>query len=121
VRQLETNCRLLGAAQVTVRQGDALRLLEQGPQAAGLSPFGIVFVDPPFGTGLVAPVLEQLRGRGWLTPDAFVYVEQETGLPAPADWEILRERTGGQAHGLLLCPPVRAEASGSPHGGQTGF
>jgi 16S rRNA (guanine966-N2)-methyltransferase len=79
-RQLEANCRLLGAGQVTVRQDDALRLLAQGRDAAGLMPFNVVFVDPPFQKGLVAPVLEQLLGGGWLAPDARVYVEQESRL-----------------------------------------
>jgi 16S rRNA (guanine966-N2)-methyltransferase len=104
-RQLEANCRLLGAAQVTVRQDDALRLLAQGREAAGPVPFGIVFIDPPFEQGLVAPVLERLLGGGWLAPEARVYVEQESRLLAPSGWEVLRERTGGQACGFLLARP----------------
>ncbi len=68
--------------------------------------FNIVFVDPPFGQGLVAPVLERLRSGAWLAPGARVYVEQESALPAPAGWTILRERTGGQARGLLLVSPL---------------
>lgn len=114
--QLEANLRLLGAKAVTVRRADALRLLAQGPQAGGAAPFDIVFIDPPFGQCLVAPVLERLRGGGWLAPRARVYVEQESGLPAPADWDIVRERIGGQAHGLLLVEPKdsgRAVASES--------
>ncbi|MFO8005766.1 16S rRNA (guanine(966)-N(2))-methyltransferase RsmD [Thioalkalivibrio sp.] len=116
VDQLEANLRLLGAKAVTVRRADALRLLAQGPQAGGAAPFDIVFIDPPFGQCLVAPVLERLRGGGWLAPRARVYVEQESGLPAPADWDIVRERIGGQAHGLLLVEPKdsgRAVASES--------
>jgi 16S rRNA (guanine966-N2)-methyltransferase len=115
-RQLEANCRLLGAAQVTVRQDDALRLLAQGRETAGLDPFDLVFVDPPFEKGLVAPVLEALLDGGWLAPDARVYVEQESGLPPPAGWEVLRERTGGQARGFLLTCPDSAgnEECGAP-------
>jgi len=114
--QLEANCRLLGAGQVRVQQGDALRLLAQGPQALGPAPFDIVFIDPPFAKGLIAPVLEQLRGGGWLAPGARVYVEQESGLPAPSDWEILRERIGGQAHGLLLALPSASNGAEAPGG-----
>jgi 16S rRNA (guanine966-N2)-methyltransferase len=123
-RQLEANCRLLGAAQVTVRQDDALRLLAQGPEAAGLDPFDLVFVDPPFEKGLVAPVLEHLLGGAWLVLDARVYVEQESRLPVPAGWDVLRERTGGQARGLLLARPdgarmaeSAAPTAASPGGG----
>lgn len=112
--QLEANLRLLGADGVTVRRADALRLLAQGPEAAGLTAFDIVFVDPPFGKGLIVPVLESLRGGGWLAPRARVYVEQEGSLPAPADWEILRERTGGQAHGMLLAVPGDSGPDGIP-------
>ena len=113
--QLEANLRLLGADGVTVRRADALRLLAQGPEAAGLTAFDIVFVDPPFGKGLIVPVLEGLRGGGgWLAPGARVYVEQEGSLPAPADWEILRERTGGQAHGMLLAVPGDSRPDGIP-------
>ncbi len=112
--QLEANLRLLGADGVTVRRADALRLLAQGPEAADLTAFDIVFVDPPFGKGLTASVLEGLRGGGWLASGARVYVEQESGLPAPADWEILRERTGGQAHGMLLTVPRDSGSDGTP-------
>jgi 16S rRNA (guanine966-N2)-methyltransferase len=107
---------------VTLRQDDALRLLAQGRDAAGLMPFNVVFVDPPFGKGLVAPVLWQLVSGGWLAPDARVYVEQESTLPVPTGWEILRERTGGQARGFLLARPDWHEvaepdaAAGGPSG-----
>lgn len=112
-RQLEANCASLKADQVTVRQVDALRLLAHGRSAAQLEPFAVVFVDPPFGKGLVLPVLQALVAGDWLAPGARVYVEQESGLPAPGGWTVLRERTGGQARGLLLerdceapAPPV---------------
>lgn len=110
-RQLEANRTALGAEQVSVRRVDALRLLGAGRRASGQDPFTVVFVDPPFGKGLVAPVLEALLAGDWLAPDARVYVEQERRLPAPAGWTVLRERTGGQARGLLLCRDVGVAAA----------
>jgi len=101
-RQLEHNCAALNAGQVTVRQADALRWLGLGRAATEMQPFTVVFIDPPFGKGLVLPVLLALVAGDWLAPGARVYVEQESGLPAPAGWTVLRERTGGQARGLLL-------------------
>ena len=101
-RQLEHNCAALNAGQVTVRRADALRWLGLGRAATGMQPFTVVFIDPPFGKGLVLPVLLALVAGDWLAPGARVYVEQESGLPAPAGWTVLRERTGGQARGLLL-------------------
>ncbi|MFO8154064.1 16S rRNA (guanine(966)-N(2))-methyltransferase RsmD [Thioalkalivibrio sp.] len=118
VRQLEANRAALGAAQVSVQRADALRLLAAGRGASGWSPFAVVFVDPPFGKGLVAPVLQALLAGDWLAPAARVYVEQESGLPAPEGWAVLRERTGGQARGLLLCRDAGAitapEDGGAP-------
>ena len=113
-RQLEASCALLGAGQVTVVQDDALRFLAQGSGPAGCGPFDLVFLDPPFGQGLVLRALERLRAGGWVTGDARIYVEQETGLPAPAGWSIERERTGGQAHGLLLGPAGGPEPASCP-------
>jgi 16S rRNA G966 N2-methylase RsmD len=60
-----------------------------------------------------------LLDGGWLAPDARVYVEQESRLPAPAGWEVLRERTGGQARGFLLArqdQPGGAEPDASAAG-----
>ncbi|TVP84459.1 MAG: 16S rRNA (guanine(966)-N(2))-methyltransferase RsmD [Thioalkalivibrio sp.] len=117
-RQLEANHAALGAEQVSVRRADALRLLGAGRRVSGQDPFTVVFVDPPFGKGLVAPVLQALLAGDWLAPGARVYVEQESGLPAPEGWTVLRERTGGQARGLLLCRDAAAtpapEAGGAP-------
>ncbi len=110
-RQLKANRMALGAERVSVRRADALRLLAAGRRASGWDPFSVVFIDPPFGKGLVAPVLQALLAGDWLTPDARVYVEQESALPAPAGWAVLRERTGGQARGLLLCRDVGIAAA----------
>lgn len=115
-RQLDASCRLLGAAQVTVVQDDALRWLSQGC-GVGCGPFDLVFLDPPFGEGLVLEALDRLRAGGWMTGGTRVYIEQETGLPVPGGWVIERERTGGQAHGLLLVPADWAE-SATGHGPQ---
>ncbi len=119
-RQLGASCRLLGATQVTVVQDDVLRWLSQ-ECGAGCVPFDVVFLDPPFGQGLVPEALDRLRAGGWMTGGSRVYIEQETGLPAPGGWVIERERTGGQAHGLLLVPADSAEpATGHGLQGQPG-
>lgn len=111
VRQLEANRAALEADQVSVQRADALRLLAAGCGASGREPFAVVFVDPPFGKGLVAPVLKALLEGDWLASDARVYVEQESRLSPPEGWTVLRERTGGQARGLLLCRDAAAAAA----------
>ena len=70
-----------------------------GAKPAGLgTPFGLAFLDPPYGKGLVEPALAGLVGGGWLTEDAIAVVE--TGAEeeiAPDGWEVLDSRTSGAA------------------------
>ena len=54
-----------------------------------------MFLDPPFAAGMLAEAMRLLESRGWLAPDAFIYLEMpaKAGAPAlPAGW--LPHRTG---------------------------
>ena len=108
--QLEANCETLGATQVRVRRDDVGRFLAGPPPEA---PFDLVFLDPPFEKGRVAPALEALRAGGWLRPDARIYVELETTAALDfldaGGWRIERERRSGQARGLLLADATTAD------------
>jgi len=76
-------------ARCTVLAADALTL---GPGQA----CGFVFLDPPYGRGLVPPAVARLRAGGWIDPDALVVAE--TGQAEPAlDAVPLAERTHGAA------------------------
>ncbi len=103
---LEQAGEVLGATSVEVRCADAARFLEAGPDAAG--PFHVVFLDPPFERGLLGPALQALLEGNWLAPGARVYAELEAHRDLAEvvgpKWRILRERTAGQARGLLLEP-----------------
>jgi 16S rRNA (guanine966-N2)-methyltransferase len=93
-RQLRANCVTLGACVVQVIRADALTWLG-GPSR----PFDIVFLDPPFAESMLAPACALLADRGWLAPDARVYLEtaDRSGFPPlPADWELIRDRSAGQ-------------------------
>lgn len=62
------------------------------------SPWDIVFIDPPFGQALVAPVCESLQNRALLAAGASIYIETGAGdtvpqLPEP--WQLHREKTAG--------------------------
>jgi 16S rRNA (guanine966-N2)-methyltransferase len=66
-------------------------------------PFDIVFLDPPFDSG----VLEQVGSRlqDWLAPGAYVYVEcpAERSLEMlPARWAVQRTKRAGQVGYHLL-------------------
>jgi 16S rRNA (guanine966-N2)-methyltransferase len=64
--------------------------------------FDVVFVDPPFGSGLLVPAVQALRSH--LRPVHRVYVEW-VGGQAPAlasEWSWLREKRAGQvSYGLV--------------------
>jgi len=67
-----------------VIKSDALMWLS----AAQNKKYDIVYLDPPFDKGFLKPILNALS-EGWLSDDALVYVEQETGsLDLEANWEI---------------------------------
>lgn len=75
--------------------------------AARLGPapgrFDIVFVDPPYGSGLGTSALEALA-RGWLADDARVVVElaAREDLDVPVGYEIEGQRRYGAAKLVLL-------------------
>ncbi len=58
----------------------------------------VVFLDPPYSTALLAPSAAALE-RGWLRPDARIYIERSRRDPAPAlpaRWRELRAGTAGE-------------------------
>jgi 16S rRNA (guanine966-N2)-methyltransferase len=70
---LRNNVEALGLGGVTkVFRRDAANL---GP-AHPVEPFGLAFLDPPYGKGLAEKSLISARDGGWLTPGALVVVEE---------------------------------------------
>jgi len=84
-------------AQLEIRQGDALQHLESLAQARRR--FDFVYVDPPYDSALYAPILQRLRDRDLLEPDAQVLVESRRGLPPEqlAGWQLLAQRRYGSS------------------------
>jgi 16S rRNA (guanine966-N2)-methyltransferase len=83
----------LQAAQVQLLQARAEHYLQQ-PGAA----FDIVFLDPPFGSGLLAECCDLLLRHGRLRPGACVYLEaaRAAGLPElPPELVWLRRKQSG--------------------------
>jgi len=78
---------------------DATKL---GP--AELAPFGLAFLDPPYGKGLAERALTSAREGNWLTPDALVIVEEaaDAGFAAPAGFEELERRDYGDTQVTFL-------------------
>ncbi len=95
VMQLRSNVQLIKAEKVRVIKADALRWLStQEPK-----PMDIIFLDPPFASGLLAPAIDKLESKGWVHPGSLLYLEtQSSGSPPslPVAWSLLRHKRAGQ-------------------------
>lgn len=89
------------AANAFIEQADALVFLRQSSGER----FDIVFLDPPYGSGLVEASGGLLEQYGWLNPNAYIYVEtslDEGVAVCPEGWIGDRQgRCGGSAMRLL--------------------
>ena len=93
IRTLRENLAHLDAQGARLEPAEALAWLRQPGQ-----PFEIVFLDPPFGEGLLEPVCALLEQGGWLAANAWIYLEAEANQPAPllpANWTWHREKVAG--------------------------
>jgi 16S rRNA (guanine966-N2)-methyltransferase len=77
IRKNLASCRFENQAMVLQRELPAgvLNL------AAGGGGFDLVFLDPPYGQGLILPTLEQLHVGGTLQPGALIVVEHSAAEP----------------------------------------
>lgn len=101
---LRDNLATLQARGGEVRQQDVLAWL-RSPGLEG--PIRIVFMDPPFRTGLVAPVCRGLADSGLLADHARIYVEHENDHEPelPPEWTLARRKQTGQvAYSLFETP-----------------
>ena len=77
-----------------VRRADAFSYLRGTPQR-----FDVVFLDPPFSAGLIAPAAALLEERGWLAPNALIYMEcsaREARPALPAAWQERKAKQAGE-------------------------
>lgn len=98
---LRQAAQLLDAKAATVVAEDALDFLAATPSAS----FDIVFLDPPFGTDLLAAALTLIRERGILAPAALVYVETaaDSAFELPPDLRWHRQGCAGKVRfGLAI-------------------
>lgn len=89
-------CRAEAQARVVV--ADALN-----PPRAPM-PAGLVFLDPPYGKGLVPRALAALAASGWIAPGALVAAElgTEEEVPAMNGLSLLDDRRWGAARVAFL-------------------
>ena len=93
------NAALLGGANdVTILRLDAA---DPGPATKRHE---LVLMDPPYGSGLAAPVLERLSANGWLACTAVVAVElgKDEAFSSPEGFRTAAERRFGAACFVFL-------------------
>lgn len=68
------------------------------------APVDLVFLDPPYGSGLATPALQGLAAKGWLKPGAVAVVEVGAKEPfqAPRGYRVLDERVYGAARVVFV-------------------
>lgn len=103
--QLRANRDKLSAGAVEVVEGDALRL------SARLAPgtFDVVFLDPPFTTGLLgqaltvaAPLVTPAGALYVEAPDSLTRMIEAGALPSLLEWALTHEGKAGIVHYHLL-------------------
>lgn len=92
---LRQNRDLLKAERVQIHQAEALGWMRNADKA-----FDLIFLDPPFASGLVVEALP--LAVKLLRPDGWIYVEQAERIHAPEGFIIHREGRAGQSHFALL-------------------
>ena len=104
----EANVARLGApAGVRLLARDASRL------GSAPHPFDLIFLDPPYRSGLAGATLEALLQGGWLAADARVIVElgATEDLDLSTGYTLERERRYGSARFFFLRHSGRATSS----------
>ncbi|NJO12427.1 MAG: 16S rRNA (guanine(966)-N(2))-methyltransferase RsmD [Gammaproteobacteria bacterium] len=102
--QLRNSLAMLGAMNAEVAQAEALQFLRTTAHT-----FDIVFLDPPFASGLRAEACRALAQQQRLAPGALVYIEQPARSKLedlPTGWEILRTKRAGEVGYHLLRSPT---------------
>jgi 16S rRNA (guanine966-N2)-methyltransferase len=94
-RAIAASAERLGVRHMRLFAGDALEFVAMTPER-----FDVVFVDPPYGSGLAETVLPQLPRL--LAAEALVYVESDRALPVPPGWRCVKQGRAGAAHFCLI-------------------
>lgn len=89
---------VMGLARISKR--DAAHLGPAGAQGG----FTLVFLDPPYGTGLATKALRSLVKGGWLAEGALIVVEEaaDAALDVPSEYEETERRDYGDTRVNVL-------------------
>ena len=93
-KQLQDNFKTLNANNAQLIKGDALSIL---PTLS--TSYDVIFLDPPFGKGLLPKCISTIVENKLVSPNSWVYIESEqalTELEIPKHWRLHREKKAGQ-------------------------
>jgi 16S rRNA (guanine966-N2)-methyltransferase len=96
---LRRNALLLAAKNLQVHCADALEFATAAAADAAAR-YDVVFLDPPFGSTLLAQALPRVAPL--LRPQARVYLESAEACAPSGGWRVLRQGRAGQAHYTLV-------------------
>lgn len=66
------------------------------------APYGLVFLDPPYGQGLGKTALDAAQAGGWLAPGAVIVWEENAPQPAPPGFSPRDQRRYGDTWVTIL-------------------
>jgi 16S rRNA (guanine966-N2)-methyltransferase len=93
--------KMQAGGETKVLRQDATRL---GPNPG--APFGLLFLDPPYGKGLGEQALAAAAKGGWLAPGAVAVWEEGTAPHAPMGFAMIDQRRYGDTVVTLLRGPA---------------
>ena len=108
-------------ATVRVIRKDLLSWLKEG-RLCSEEKFSIVYLDPPYASGLYCPALDMLdRGR-WVRSKGLVICEHSSKetIPLPSGWSAADQRQYGSSSLLILNPPEHCHGDTDSTPRQTG-
>ncbi len=104
---LHRNVQMLSARGAQIIEADAVQFLQRALPGAPIKGFDVIFVDPPFRSGLVGRCATLIEQGHWVEDGGLVYIEAPSRLqplPVPDRWELIRTKKAGQVgYHLLLC------------------
>lgn len=101
---LQQQAHKLATSACSVHCADAITWLKSGPgpNAPG---FDLVFLDPPFNSGLLPEAVSSLEQGGWLQDDALIYAEfscKREPATWPNNWTEIRRGGSREAACILF-------------------
>ena len=100
VRGVENGWSARDTGTIVVSHANAARWLGRAADAQ----FDVIFIDPPYESGLVNLSIRAAVDNGWLAPDGVLYIESGIKMPSPTlplGWRFEREKRAGRVRYYL--------------------